>query len=206
MELLPGLLMGIVYAAAPGPIAVETLRRGLSGGVRPALAVQLGSAVGVVVYALLAILGAGLLLQEAAWRPLADLAGMALLFKLGVATIRDGRALAAVTTSRAPRAVIARRAFRTGALLSLANPMDIVFWMGIGSRVLHEPGLDGVTFLSGFFAGLIAASLVVALGAGFWQSRLTARAAQGLAWICGLTFIGFGMQLGLAVGREVVAW
>jgi threonine/homoserine/homoserine lactone efflux protein len=204
MDVTSGLILGIVYVAAPGPINVETIRQGVKGGFIASLAVQSGSSIGLILYALLALLGAGLVLQEAAWQLAAGLSGMAVLFYLGITTIRDGRNLATHTAAHVPVETSARRAFGTGAILSLASPLEILFWLSLSSRVLHDPALDGPVFLSAFFMGCIAMSLVIVLFASFWRSRLTARAARVISWACGLALIAFGLKLGLSIGRHLM--
>ena len=206
MGITSGLILGMAYVAAPGPINVETLRQGMKGGITGSLALQGGSAVGLVLYAMLALLGMGLLIQDATWQLAAGVAGTAVLIYLGVTTIRDWCDLVLQAADRGPGRVSPRGAFWTGAVLSLANPLDIVFWMSIGSRILYDPGLDAWAFLSGFFMGCLLTSLAVALFAGFWQSRLTFRAARVISLACGLALIGFGLRLGLSTGQQLVVW
>ncbi len=48
---LAALLFGFAFNVSPGAVFSETLRRGLTGGFRPALLVQLGSLIGDAVWA-----------------------------------------------------------------------------------------------------------------------------------------------------------
>ncbi|MCC6191444.1 MAG: LysE family transporter [Anaerolineales bacterium] len=136
----------------------------------------------------------------------AGLLGMAVLCCLGLATIRGRHELAGQAIDAAPGAASARRAFKAGALLSLANPLDFVFWLSLGSRALSDPAVDALAYLGAFLVGLVAASVLVAIVAGLWPSRLPARAAVAVSWLCGLAFIGFGLQLGLSAGRQLTTW
>ena len=43
---IAGAIMAISLSAPPGSVTMETVRRGLRGGFRPALFVQLGSVIG----------------------------------------------------------------------------------------------------------------------------------------------------------------
>ena len=56
-------VLGLVFNAAPGAVFAETVRQGVRGGYRPALAVQLGSLVGDASWALLGLAGIGLVKQ-----------------------------------------------------------------------------------------------------------------------------------------------
>ena len=67
--------LGLVFNAAPGPVFAETVRRGVGGGFRPALAVQIGSLTGDAVWAVLGLAGVGLLLQLHAVRYPVGIAG-----------------------------------------------------------------------------------------------------------------------------------
>ena len=67
--------LGLVFNAAPGPVFAETVRRGVRGGFRPALAVQIGSLAGDAAWALLGLAGVGLLLQLRSIRTPIGIAG-----------------------------------------------------------------------------------------------------------------------------------
>ena len=206
MHILLGLLMGVVYAAAPGPVNVETIRRGMKNGFMDSLAVQTGSSVGRIAYALLAMLGAGLLLQGETLQLAIGVFGMTVLFYLGINAIRDWRDLVNHTGEDGAQAAPSRHAFWTGAPLSLANPLAIVFWLSLGGRVAQEPELVGTTFLLGFFAGCAVVSLFLSIFASFWQSRLTSKVALSVSWACGLVLIGFGIRLGYTVALTFNFW
>lgn len=198
MEFLAGLLIGTAYVAAPGPIIVETLRQGMRGGLRASVAVQGGSALGPLLYGGMALLGAGALLQRDVWQPILGFGGMLLLLYLGFSTIRERYDFSASALAMAPVPPSTRGAVATGAILSLANPLDIAFWLSIGGTALQQPGREGLIFLGAFVAGCIVASLLVALVAAFSQSRLSTAASSAISWASGLTLIGFGLRLGIA--------
>jgi chemosensory pili system protein ChpE len=204
MDLTSGLILAFAYVAAPGPIIVETLRRGVSGGFAGSLAVQTGSAIGIITYAGLALMGAGLAPQTSLWQLAVGAAGVIMLLYLGIVTIRTGRTLtlrpAQVSTGRAAT----RGAFWTGAALSLANPLDIVFWLSIGSRAMAGNDSPGHPFFTGFLLGCVLTSLGVAAIAGFCRSRLAGKPALAVSWVCGLALIGFGLRLGVSLVREVM--
>ena len=57
------LFLGFIFNAAPGAVFAETIRQGVRGGFKGALAVQIGSLVGDALWAVLGLAGVGLLLQ-----------------------------------------------------------------------------------------------------------------------------------------------
>lgn len=198
MEILTGLLVGTAYAAAPGPIIVETLRQGMRGGMRASLAVQGGSILGPLLYGGIALHGAGAFLQQDVWQPVLGFGGMLLLLYLGLTTIRERDVFSAPTLAIAPVRSSTRGAVATGAMLSLANPLDIAFWLSIGGAALQQPGPEGLTFMGAFVAGCVTASLLAATVAAFWHARLSGAVTRALSWASGLALIGFGLHLGIA--------
>ncbi len=59
-----GILMGILFAAPPGIVTAETLRRGVTRGFPAALSVQLGSLIGDATYCVLALAGVAAVVQN----------------------------------------------------------------------------------------------------------------------------------------------
>ncbi len=142
-------LLGLVFNAAPGAILAETIRQGLAGGFRPALAVQLGSLAGDATWAIIGLAGVGFLFQQEGLRWPIGLAGAAYLLWLAwdawrsAGTVPDAGApctdQAATGNARTPGA--GRSPLRSGALISLTNPQNVVYWAALGSAM----GAVGVT-------------------------------------------------------------
>ena len=80
--LFAAFLLGLVFNATPGAVFAETVRRGASGGFKAALAVQIGSLVGDATWAVLGLMGVGLLLQVDALKWPVGLVGAAYLIWL----------------------------------------------------------------------------------------------------------------------------
>ena len=163
-------LLGLVFNAAPGAVFAETIRRGVDGGYRPALAVQVGSLVGDAAWAILGLAGIGLLLQAEALKIPVGIGGAAYLGWLALDSWR------ASVTSPEPAATMAndgtRSALRSGAILALSNPQNVAYWAALGSAFgalgVSDPGQLDYTV---FFAGFMASSLLwcfVCAGAVSW--------------------------------------
>jgi chemosensory pili system protein ChpE len=90
------IMLGLVYVASPGTVNIETLRRSLTGGFRVALALQLGSLIGDLFWAILALAGVGLLLTHAAAHTLLSIASTVLLLYLGYSALHSWHTIAAV--------------------------------------------------------------------------------------------------------------
>ena len=189
-------LLGLVFNAAPGAVFAETIRQGAVGGFRPALAVQIGSLVGDATWAVLGLVGIGLLLQLEWLRWPVGVAGAAYLLWLAV---DSWRAASREFSVGAAGAVQRQRALRAGVTLSITNPQNIAYWAAMGSAMgavgVQQPSsADYVTF----FVGFMVSSLVWALFCAAVVDRLFRRA--GVRWarvtykLCALAF------LALAVG------
>ena len=188
-----GLLMGFSFAAPPGVVAAETMRRGVARGFHAALGVQLGSLVGDATYALLALAGLAVLLQQ----PLAQRV-------LGIAASSLRHQLSPrpdVATSSSPDS--RRGAFRTGVVLSLTNPWAIGYWLALGgalasSGVTASRG-DAAIFFASFFGVCVLYAFCMALVAGFAQRALSAAHARIISLACSLVIGALGVGFGLRV-------
>lgn len=116
---LAALLFGFAFNVSPGAVFSETLRRGLTGGFRPALLVQLGSLIGDAVWALLGLTGLALLLGYEQVRIPLTLACAAYLAWLGVQGLRDAWSPPLAAEDAGEQG---RNAFGAGAAISLSNP------------------------------------------------------------------------------------
>ncbi|MCX8004018.1 MAG: LysE family translocator [Burkholderiaceae bacterium] len=184
-------LLGLLFNAAPGAVFAETVRQGVRGGYRAALAVQLGSLAGDASWAALGLLGVGLLLQSESLRLPVAIAGAVYLLWLAWEAWRAAR----VPPHRPPQIEAARSdALRAGVLLSLTNPQNLAYWAALGSALgtvgVREPSAADQAV---FFAGFMTSSLVWA----FVCAALVARALRDVTdcWArltyraCALAFV-----------------
>lgn len=156
---LTALGLGFVFNAAPGAVFVETVRQGVRGGYRPALAVQLGSLAGDTLWAVLGLIGVALLLSLESLRLPIGIAGVIYLLWLAVDAWKAARREFAVDATAAP--ADANHALRAGVVLSVTNPQNIAYFAAIGSSIaalgVTHPT---VTDYAVFFAGLMLASIL----------------------------------------------
>jgi len=204
MNALVALLMGLAYVAPPGPVNVETIRRGSATGFRGAFGLQLGALVGDLFYAALALLGVGALLPPTALRlGLAPLGAIVLVY-LGYTALRDGvyglRAVGACgSVIGGDASASMRRGVLAGIGISLANPFAVAFWLTVSGAVLPHMRGNVTTFLAAFFAGVLA--WAVALPVLTWSCRaaLHGRGFHCVSVACGAALVAFGVGVGSAV-------
>jgi len=170
-------VLGLVFNAAPGAVFAETVRQGMRGGYRPALAVQLGSLVGDASWALLGLAGIGLVMQVDALRWPIGLAGAAYLLWLSWDSWQAARTEHRLDVS-GTAAATQKQALRRGMALSLTNPQNLAYWAAMGSA-LGAVGVahPGASDYGVFFAGFMTSSLLWCFVCAALVDRLFRRAA-----------------------------
>src|SRR5689334_6944377 len=129
MILMTGVALGFAYCAVPGAVNTECVRRGLAGGMRPALLIQVGAMSGDLFWAALGLTGAAIVQGFDAVTVLLGLIGAGFLFALArnsfLAALRPQGEGADSAAKRG-------RPLMVGIAFSLANPAGLAFWSGIG--------------------------------------------------------------------------
>ncbi|HBY96911.1 MAG: LysE family translocator [Ardenticatenaceae bacterium] len=202
-----GFVMGIAFAAPPGALTVEAIRRGLAGsGFRPALIVGLGSLIGDGLYALLALAGLAALVDRPLPRLAVGAAGTVVLLWLAWATLRQGRDGPPDLDRGAARG---GSEFLSGMAISLTNPFALVFWVSLGGTVAAMVGPDATTdTLVLFFTSFLLGSLLwvfILAGLVHWGQRFLGHLlGRRLTFACGLALGAFGLSLGSQILREAL--
>lgn len=191
-------ILAIAFCAPPGVITAETVRRGAARGFLPALYVQFGSLVGDTTWAIIALTGLAFIVQNNIAKIVLSLIGIVLMLKLAWDALKDARLGKELTTSSS---VSERGDFNIGALLSLGNPMNIVFWTGLGTTVFAsisgrpEPAHFAI-FFAGFLFGAIVWCFIMAGLVAWGHKFLTPNFFRVINLVCGLALGYFALQLG----------
>ena len=196
---LSSFILAIAFCAPPGVITAETVRRGAARGFFPALFVQLGSLVGDTTWAIIALTGLAFVVQNNLAKIVLSLIGILLMLKLAWGAIQDAREGRELQGNAQHSH---RGDFTNGAFLSLGNPMNIVFWTGLGTTVFAsisgrpQPG-DFAVFFAGFLSGAVLWCFIMA-GIVAWGRRfVTPTFFRWVNFACGIALGFFAIQLGL---------
>ena len=188
--------LGLVFNAAPGPVFAATLRHGVRGGFRPALAVQLGSLVGDALWAVLGLAGVGLLATLESLRLPIGIAGALYLLWLA----RDAWVASRLefTLEAGAGSGSSDAALRSGMLLSLTNPQNVGYWAALGSALgavgVHEPrSSDYAVFFAGFMLSSIVWALVFAAIVDWALGRAGSRWAHVTYRLCAIVFLALAL-------------
>ncbi len=190
---LSAVSLGLAYAAAPGAVNTEAVRRGVAHGPRSTFLIEAGSLIGDSLWALLALTGVAIFGRHLAVQVVLGIAGGTFLLRMAWSALHD----AWLNRQPAVSAQRARGDFATGTFFGLANPVGLAFWSGIGSGVAAM-GISGAGYAF-FFAGFF-------IGASLWCVGLSLLLGVGRRWVrpgifrfvnavCGLVLGYFGIKL-----------
>lgn len=189
-------VLGLVFNAAPGAVFAETVRHAVRGGYRPALQVQIGSLVGDALWAILGLVGIGLLLRLDVLRAPIGIAGVLYLLWLA----RDSwRAASQEFTVDQSSAAASANALRAGMLLSVTNPQNVAYWAALGSAMgavgVHQPtAIHYGVFFAGFMVSSVLWSFVCAGALALLFRKANTAWAKITYRICALAFIGLALM------------
>jgi len=200
-------ILAVAFCTPPGVVTTETIRRGTARGFIPALFVQFGSLVGDTTWAIIALTGLAFIVQNNTARILISLIGIGLMLKLAFDALKDARHGKELDTSSSSTS--ARGDFASGAFLSLGNPMNIVFWTGLGatafSSITGQPQpTHFAIFFAGFLSGAIFCCFCVAGLVAWGRKYMTVNFFRGVNALCGVAMIYFAVQLARTVIQNLV--
>lgn len=194
--------LGIAYAASPGVVNTEAIRRGVTQSSRSTLFVETGSLVGDSLWALLALTGVTILERHLAIQIILGIAGGFFLLRMAWLALHEAFFRRDSTAAAASK----RGDFATGLVFGLANPAGFAFWSGLGSGIVASGivGVQFVFFIAGFFAGCV-----------IWCFGISAVIRWGRRWVkpslfrwvnalCGLALGYFGVRVLWTTAQEVI--
>ena len=190
------ILLALAYNAAPGPVLAEATRRGLHSGFRAALAVELGSLAGDIFWVLLTLGGAAALAEAGGIKLASTAVGGGLLLWLGVRGLRGVRRGETIESNDPP----IEQAFATGAVISLASPYAIPFWVGVSGTIssygLSSGGFSAyAAFSISFLLTCVVFALVIATLISWGRRFLRPRFFFAVDLVCGLALVVVGVNL-----------
>ena len=190
--------LGFLLCLLPGAASAEAIRRGLAGGFRSAVVFELGTLIGDAAWAVLALAGAAVLVQNRLVRLFLSIVGAVVLLRLATLALRDAMRSGGLPSDTAVSR--ARNDFAAGAVVSLGNPSHFAFWLSVGSAVVAAGIADPTAVHFGvFFGGFMLACVL-------WCFLFPAVIAGGrrflsppfFRWanlLCGVFLAYFGLML-----------
>jgi L-lysine exporter family protein LysE/ArgO len=186
-----GFFLSLSLCLDIGLVNVAMISLALSHGFKPGFWLGLGSCIGDLIYAALALAGMAALLQFESVRWVVWLGGAAILLFLTWKMAREAMfpatapavAVAGEADASAPH-LSAWRGFLRGVLLAVSSPSAILWFAAVGGALIAKAGATSVTtapvFLGGFFLGGLCWTIFIC-GLG---SHGRKRAGTGLLRAC----------------------
>jgi threonine/homoserine/homoserine lactone efflux protein len=184
---------GLAYAAAPGAVNTEAIRRGLASGARATILVEAGSLIGDSLWMILALTGVSLVARQFAVQIVVAIGSGCFLLRMAWRALQD----AWLGGRPGVPAGFRRGDFATGAVFGLANPVGLAFWSGLGSSAvaLGASGWGLLYFFAGFFVGASAWCLGISTLLAWGRRWVRPALLRTVSAACGV-FLGYlGLRL-----------
>ncbi|MUK88883.1 amino acid transporter [Ornithinibacillus sp. L9] len=191
-------LLGLSLAAPIGPVNAAQLDRGIKGGFLPAWFVGLGAITADAIYMLIVYLGVVHVIETPFVKTFLWLFGGFVLIYTGIESMVSAKE---VKASEDRNVEPLHKSFFAGFIMSITNPLTILFWLGIYGSVLAKTAANYgyqalILYSSAIFIGLLSWDIVMAAVSSSFRKVLNDRILTGIAVISGLALVGFGLYFG----------
>ncbi|AIQ52759.1 LysE family transporter [Paenibacillus sp. FSL R7-0331] len=199
------MLLGLSLSAPLGPINAAQLDKGLRGGFLHAWILGLGAVCADIIYMLLVYFGMIHLLDAPYVKAFLWLFGFFVLVYTGFDGIRSSGEVSTASLRDSSDTSLFR-SFLSGFLMSLFNPLSILFWLGIYGSVLARaasefPMQQLLIYSGGIVLGILLWDFSMAAASSMFRRLLTPRVLRAISVLSGLSLIGFGLYFGVQAAR-----
>lgn len=188
-------------SAPIGPINAAQLNKGIQSGFWHAYVLGLGAIIVDVIYMLLVYFGVIHLLDAPFIKAFLWLFGFFVLVYTGIESIKDAGKISSLADMRSNSTTLSKT-FISGFLLSLFNPLTILFWLGIFGSILAKtanqvPMQQLLLYSGAILIGILLWDVTMATASSIFRKFLTLRVLKSISIISGLSLIGFGLYFGI---------
>ncbi len=188
-------LLGLSLAAPIGPVNAAQLDRGIKFGFLHSWLVGVGAMIADGIYMLIVYLGLVTFIDAPFVQTFLWLFGAFVLVYTGIDSfINAGKIDIQNTRKKEPFS----KAFLSGFMMSLTNPLTILFWLGIYGSILARTAATAtknelILYSSAIILGLLLWDVTMATVSSSFRKILTSRLLVLISAISGLSLIGFGI-------------
>ncbi|SES92089.1 LysE family transporter [Paenibacillus sp. NFR01] len=198
------ILLGLSLSAPIGPINASQLDKGLRGGFFHAWLVGLGALTADLIYMLLVYFGVVHVLDQPFIKAFLWFFGFFLLVYTGIESIKTAGKITTASTRGYGESHF--KSFWSGFLMSLFNPLSILFWLGIYGSVLAKASSDYpmqqlLIYSGGIVLGILLWDFSMASASSMFRRVLTPGVLKAISVLSGLSLIGFGLYFGVQAYR-----
>ncbi|MEN0645261.1 LysE family transporter [Alkalicoccobacillus gibsonii] len=200
MIILSYIMLGISLAAPIGPVNAAQIEKGLRAGFLHSWVVGIGAMFADLLYMLIVFLGVSHFLEIEGVKVFLWLFGAFVLIYTGAESLK--KAANEVSGARASGYnQTLTQSFWSGFLISVVNPLTILFWLGIyGSVLAKTVTLYDVNqiwlFSAAIFIGITAWDIAVAILSSTARRFVNQKAISRVSILSGICLIGFGAYFG----------
>lgn len=192
------LVLGLSLAAPIGPINAAQINQGIKNGFFHSWAIGLGSIVGEFLFIIAIFFGVVHFLEIPIVKAFLWSFGTFVLLYTGIENMVSTPEIS--VDSR--QTVSLRKTFFSGFLLTITNPLSILFWLGIYGSILantiHRYDLPQVIMYGcAVLLGLMLWDITMALLSSSFRKILTPTLLKGISFLSALSLFGFAGYFGI---------
>lgn len=194
------IFLGLSLSAPIGPINAAQLDKGIRGGFWPAWFVGLGAISADIIYMLLVYFGVIHLLEAPFVKAFLWLFGFFVLVYTGVESMKDAGKISKADMRGGEVSLF--KSMLSGFLMSLTNPLSILFWLGIYGSILAKtvseyPMKQLLIYSGAIVLGILIWDITMAAASSIFRKILTTRVLKAISMLSGLSLVGFGFYFGV---------
>lgn len=199
-------LLGLSLAAPIGPINAAQLDKGIKSGFLHAWFLGIGATSVDALYMLVVYFGSVHFLSSDFMKTFLFSFGCFVLIYTGIEGVMSA---GKITQHRNAKGDSVVKCFFSGFLLSLTNPLTILFWLGIYGSVLAKTANTYETeqlilYSCAIFTGILCWDIAMAALASTFRRYLAATFLTAVSVISGLSLIGFGIYFGWQAVQQFI--
>lgn len=188
-------LLGLSLAAPIGPVNATQLDRGIKYGFLHSWLVGIGAMIADGLYMLVVYLGLVTFIDTPILQTFLWLFGSFVLLYTGVESVLTARKIEFQNTRNRESCY---KAFFSGFMMSLTNPLTILFWLGIYGSILARTAATATQnellfYSAAIITGLLVWDVTMATISSSFRKILTSRLLVIVSAISGLSLVGFGI-------------
>lgn len=192
------IVLGLTLAAPIGPINAAQLDRGIRYGFLHAYLIGFGAMVADGLFMLLIFFGSAHFLTTPFMKTFLWIFGCFVLTYTGIESFVKAKNLPKRGRVREEPVI---HSFYSGFLMTLTNPISILFWLGVYGSILAKTAekygaWDLLLYSSGIFIGLFLWDFFMALVASSFNRFLNDGVLIRISQVAGLSLVAFGLYFG----------
>ncbi|RSK27345.1 amino acid transporter [Bacillus sp. HMF5848] len=194
------IFLGLSLAAPIGPINALQIDKGLKNGFLHSWFIGLGSVTADIIYMGVVYMGVVSFLEKPFMQVFLWLFGFFVLTYTGVESIQGANKI--LISNRNIHNNSLTKTYLTGFFMALANPLNILFWLGIYGSILAKTAktfddLELYLYSSAIILGVLLWDFMMAFISSRFRKILTPFLIVCISIISGITLVGFGIYFGI---------